>query len=172
MRKFISGFIVGAMITTSFTVFASSYNIVTNPFNVVVNGEDKGQIGYLINDSTYLPLKQTGELLGVNVSFQDNTIYVGEMPGDYNTKTPTTHNGAPAIAYHDCIFINANYIESVYGYAYDRFELGYWYFTNGSDTLKVYKNEEGCDLGYKDDSSDSIWTNHGLTTYINIKYFE
>ncbi len=117
MKKFISGLIVGILITTTFAVFASSYNVVPNPFKVIVDGNDKGQIGYLIDNSTYLPLRQMGEIIGKDVDFQDNTIYVGIIPtADKGEYVETTYNDMKAFEYDEEIYLVAEDALEHYSY--------------------------------------------------------
>lgn len=71
MKKFVTGFIVGAIICSMLGAFAVSY--VANPvnFKVLVNGEEfvSDPPALEVNGRTYLPLRAMGEALGVPVNW-------------------------------------------------------------------------------------------------------
>ena len=72
--SFITGFITSAIIFTSITVFAEDSNIFTAmkaTFSIVVDGEnfESENPVVAINGRTYLPLKETGDVLGVDVKW-------------------------------------------------------------------------------------------------------
>lgn len=68
MKKFISGFLIGILITLSITTFAAvELNVAPNPFDVLIDGKTADIQGYNINGSTYLKLSDFVEAgLGVN----------------------------------------------------------------------------------------------------------
>jgi cellulosome anchoring protein cohesin region len=72
MKKFISGIIVGVLISST-VAFAASY--VANPagFKVLVNGKEftSDPPAMVINDRTYLPLRAIGDALGVPVNWNE-----------------------------------------------------------------------------------------------------
>lgn len=72
MKKFISGIIVGVIISST-VAFAASY--VANPagFKVLVNGKEftSDPPAMVINDRTYLPLRAIGDALGVPVNWNE-----------------------------------------------------------------------------------------------------
>ena len=71
MKRFICGFLIGAMLFGAIGTFAASY--VANPvsFKVLVNGEEftSDPPPVEINGRTYLPLRAIGDALGVPVNW-------------------------------------------------------------------------------------------------------
>lgn len=69
MKKFLSGLIIGAIVSGIIGVFAANYMAETANFKIMVEGEmfetDKPVLA--VDGSTYLPLKAIGEALGVPV---------------------------------------------------------------------------------------------------------
>lgn len=75
MRKFLSGFICGALIFGAVSVFASGIAAVANQFPVTLNGNNVDMEGYNINGSTYFKLRDVADKTGgFNVNFKDGTI--------------------------------------------------------------------------------------------------
>lgn len=74
MKKFISGTLCGAVLTTSIIAFAANYEAITATFPVFVNGvewtTDKPVV--TIDGSTYLPLRAMGNALGVPVNWNED----------------------------------------------------------------------------------------------------
>jgi len=89
MKRFISGFIVGAIALSIIGVFAASY--VANPaeFKVLVNGEEfvSDPPALVVEGRTYLPLRAIGEALGVSVNWNEELrqAEVGEIKDKVNT---------------------------------------------------------------------------------------
>ncbi len=77
MKKFLSGFIISAIIFSCISVFAAEdiANLVVkaNPFPIHVNGVDKPIKAYNINDTTYIATRDMAEATdgAVNVSFEN-----------------------------------------------------------------------------------------------------
>src|SRR5690554_5079604 len=75
MKKFVSGLIVGLLLTT--TVFASSEQIqaVFTDFNFVINGQDvELKTKPIVYDgASYLPVRELAETLGYHVDFRSDT---------------------------------------------------------------------------------------------------
>ena len=73
MKKFIFGFLVGALIFSMVGVFAASY--VANPvgFKVLVNGKEfiSDPPALEVDGRTYLPLRAMGDALGVPVVWNE-----------------------------------------------------------------------------------------------------
>lgn len=73
MKKFICGFLSGALIFGGIGAFAASY--IANPagFKVLVNGKEftSDPPAMVINDRTYLPLRAIGDALGVPVNWNE-----------------------------------------------------------------------------------------------------
>ena len=106
MKKFILGFVLGAMLFSG--VFAVSaaveYRITPNPFKVTVDGVEKTLEAYNINDSTYFKLRDISDALGgmFNVDFKNNTIIIDTKVGDTLAKkkeesSKTTSSATEAI---------------------------------------------------------------------------
>ncbi len=75
-----AGVVTGIIITCSIGVLAAQYTATENKFPVKVNGMETAMEGYNINGSTYFKLRDICDRLGFNVDFQDNTIYIGNIP--------------------------------------------------------------------------------------------
>ncbi|MCU6709222.1 copper amine oxidase N-terminal domain-containing protein [Paenibacillus sp. J5C_2022] len=77
MRKYAVGFIAGALLMTSVTVFAESakeYILTKLKFPVLVNGKEfkNDDLPFMnYNGNTYVPLKITGDLLGAPVKWNE-----------------------------------------------------------------------------------------------------
>ena len=82
MRKFISGLIIGIMLSISAVYAAASYTALEASFPVFVNGirfnSDKPIV--TIGGMTYMPLKAVGDALGVKVAWNidKKCVEVGE----------------------------------------------------------------------------------------------
>lgn len=105
MKKFISGFLAGAIVFGSMGVFAASY--VANPagFKVFVNGKEfkSDPVVLEVNGSTYLPLRAMGEALGVPVKWNAELgqAEVGTTPTEsksYSRTNPAPINEVQTIA--------------------------------------------------------------------------
>jgi hypothetical protein len=132
MKKFICGFLVGAMIFGTIGAFAVSY--VANPvdFKVLVNGEEfvSDPPALEIEGRTYLPLRAIGEALGVPVSWNEelrqaevgNSAPVAEK-NQYSRNNPAplntvqTHTSESAWFEEDNYTMAVRVIESVRGEA-------------------------------------------------------
>lgn len=68
MKKFISGLLIGILITLSITTFAAvELKVIPNPYTVLIDGKAADVQGFNINGSTYLKLTDFVEAgLGVN----------------------------------------------------------------------------------------------------------
>ena len=99
MRKFISGFIAGAIIVGSIGVYAATYVAETATFKVMVNGaEFKSEPAALVVEGkTYLPLRAMGEALGVPVKWNEELrqAEVGATSSQVDTTKYSRSNPAP-----------------------------------------------------------------------------
>lgn len=72
MKKFILGFILGAMIFGFTAIYAEeSLHIFQNPFPIIVNGSKQDIPAYNIDGFTYMKLADIGKILGVKVIFNE-----------------------------------------------------------------------------------------------------
>lgn len=78
MKKFILGFLLGAMLFGSGIAFAEELlKVVPNPFPVLINGTKTVVDGYNINGSTYLKLRDFEKAgLGVEFNSQNSQIEI------------------------------------------------------------------------------------------------
>lgn len=95
MKKFISGLVIGGLITTSVTAFAATAVTMQAVYSVqklVVNGVDtgKGNTAFVSNGTTYVPLRTISDALGNEIAWDSNTktIYI-------NSKNSTNTSGEP-----------------------------------------------------------------------------
>lgn len=95
MKRFISGIIIGAMVTTSVTALAATAKNIQAIYSVkslVVNGVDtgKGNTAFVSGGTTYVPLRTVSDALGHDISWDSNTktIYI-------NTNNSNSTNGDP-----------------------------------------------------------------------------
>lgn len=100
MKKFISGFIVGALIFSMLGVFAA-VSYVANPvdFKVMVNGKEfvSDPPALEVDGRTYLPLRAIGEALNVPVNWNEELrqAEVGNTATTANKNEYSRNNPAP-----------------------------------------------------------------------------
>ncbi len=88
MKKFISGLIVGTIITSIVGVFAVN-SIYENPFPIFVNGEQKQIQGYNVDDYSYFKLRDIADAVGgFTVDFQNNAIQIAKNGYVYENIKP------------------------------------------------------------------------------------
>lgn len=76
MKKFILGFIIGALLFSFAGVFAAvELNVIPNPFPVLIDGVKTEIEGYNINGSTYLKLRDF-EKAGLGIDFVDKQVVI------------------------------------------------------------------------------------------------
>lgn len=75
MKKYLSGLITGIIISLSITVFAAEFNIIPNPYPILIEGTKTHIEAYNIDGSTYLKLKDL-EKTGLSVKFENSTILI------------------------------------------------------------------------------------------------
>ena len=74
MKKFICGFLCGAVLCTVIGAFAVN-SIYENPYKITVNGVEKSIQGYNIDDYSYFKLRDIADAVGgFNVGFDNDTI--------------------------------------------------------------------------------------------------
>lgn len=91
MKKFIAGFLVGALLFSFIGVFA--YNIYENPYKIMVNGVEKQIQGYNVDDYSYFKLRDIADAVGgFDVDFQNDTIQISndnDIVVSFPTKIPS-----------------------------------------------------------------------------------
>ncbi len=101
MKKILAGFIIGVFVTLGVTTFADeirSFVAEKATFEVYVNGQkfDSDKPIVAIEGSTYLPLKATGEALGVDVNWNSDKKRV-EVGSVNDTVTEIKKESTPSI---------------------------------------------------------------------------
>ena len=90
MKKFVSGFISGAILCGA-VAFAASYSAETAPFKILVNGREfiSDPPALVVEGRTYLPLRAMGDALGIPVNWNEELgqVEVGVVPADNNYLT-------------------------------------------------------------------------------------
>ena len=106
MKKFICGFLIGAMLFGTIGAFAVSY--VANPvdFKVLVNGEEfvSDPPALEVEGRTYLPLRAMGEALGVPVTWNEELrqAEVGTAPSDSTVSSTVQTSDKWKMTYLNC----------------------------------------------------------------------
>lgn len=106
MKKFLSGFLVGAVIFSMLGVFAVTY--VANPvdFKVLVNGEEfvSDPPALEVEGRTYLPLRAIGDALGVPVNWNEELrqAEVGEINSTKVTENTIKTNDKWKMTFLNC----------------------------------------------------------------------
>lgn len=88
----IACFISGVVIASTVGALAATYTATENTFPIKVNGQDAQMEGYNIDGSTYFKLRDIGDRMGFDVGFENNTIYVGQVPSEIVTPVDTQQN--------------------------------------------------------------------------------
>lgn len=176
MKKFLIGFISGAVLCGSLAVVAVEYNIYPNPYKVMVDGKETAIEGYNINDKSYFQLRDIGNAVGFQVGFdaENGTVLVSTDPNavmpDTNadpapteptepTNTPNTPAPLPEGADKTEPFINADG-----NYVFPRGATSYYRIPR-QDALKYFienhsYTDNGVPLNYssvEDDGNITLW---------------
>ena len=72
MKKFMLGFLFGALLFASVGVFAAEYVINPNPFPIVIDGVQQQVEAYNINGFTFLKLADVGKVFNKTVKFNES----------------------------------------------------------------------------------------------------
>lgn len=92
MKKFILGFISGAILFGAAGTFAAdvwqSINVLPNTIKVIVDGKEVQADNFLYNDTTYLPIRAVSEALKMNVQYDNVTSTA--IISNADTPAPTT----------------------------------------------------------------------------------
>ena len=97
MKKFVSGILTGAILTSSLA-FAASYVAEDVGFKIFVNGKEfTSAPAVAINGSTYLPLRAVGDVLGIPVNWNSelNQVEVGNSAPVAENNEYSRTNPAP-----------------------------------------------------------------------------
>ncbi len=85
MKKFLTGLLVGGILTTSITAFAATAVNIKAVYSIkklVVDGVDtgKGSSAFVSNGTTYVPLRTVSDALGHKISWDSSTktIYINK----------------------------------------------------------------------------------------------
>lgn len=176
MKKFLIGFISGAVLCGSLAVVAVEYNIYPNPYKVMVDGKETAIEGYNINDKSYFQLRDIGSAVGFQVGFdaENGTVLVSTDPTavmpDANadpapteptepTDTPSISAPLPEGADKTEPFINADG-----NYVFPRGATSYYRIPR-QDVLKYFienhsYTDNGVPLNYssvEDDGNVTLW---------------
>ena len=90
MKKFMSGLLIGCVLATSVTAFAATtvnMQAVYSIKKLVVDGVDtgKGNVAFVSNGTTYVPLRTVSDALGHQISWDSNTKTIYINKGNSNT---------------------------------------------------------------------------------------
>lgn len=120
MKKFISGLLAGAFLTSSIA-FAATYVAEDVSFKIFVNGKEfTSAPAVAINGSTYLPLKAVGEALNIPVNWNSesgqvevgNSAPVAEQ-NQYSRNNPAPINTVQTYSKSDSWYSEYNYSATV-----------------------------------------------------------
>lgn len=93
LQGFITGIILGVVITGSISVFAAFYTAADNPFPITYNGNSVSLEGYNIEGSTYFKLRDIADVVGgFNVGFENNTITLTSHSNHADTANSNNDN--------------------------------------------------------------------------------
>ena len=88
-RKFITGFICGAVAFGTVGVFAGQFIATENTFPIQLNGENISIDGYNIEGNTYFKIRDISDFVGgFDVGFDNNTIKLSTTNDIASTPTP------------------------------------------------------------------------------------
>ena len=92
MKKFLSGLIIGVLITTSLTVYAAvEYSIIANPFPIYVNEKMEDVEALNINGSTWIRLGSIAKVLNASVIFDEVSSQINITTGGNNVSESATN---------------------------------------------------------------------------------
>lgn len=83
MKKFFLGLLIGIMLATASSVYADDIaklvgKTVDNEYPVLLNGVQLGNKAPSIEGTSYAPVREISEKLGLNVEFKDDTVYLSK----------------------------------------------------------------------------------------------
>lgn len=119
MKKFICGFLAGALVFGAVASFAASYVAETAGFKVLVNGKEftSDPPALVVEGRTYLPLRAIGDALGVPVGWNEELAQaeVGTAPlaeTDYSRSNPAPLNTVQTYAFSN-EYLNGDYSAAI-----------------------------------------------------------
>ena len=132
MKKFISGFVLGAFIFTAVGAFAASYVADVAGFKVLVNGKEfvSDPPALVVEGRTYLPLRAMGDALGVPVNWN------AELGQAEVGITPKTDGGAGVI--EDKYYIEVLSARKSKDYSGKDAVIVHYRYTNNSDEAQSF----------------------------------
>lgn len=83
VKGLVIGITIGSLLTGASAMAASSFTMggVPKYFGINVNGENKGSTNaYIINDTTYVPIKNISSALDQSVVLKNETLYFSDQP--------------------------------------------------------------------------------------------
>ena len=176
MKRFITGFVCGALLFGVVGALAVEYNVTPNPFKVMVDGQEVQIEGYNINDRSYFQLRDIGDVIGFSVGFVDGTVMIdssGKPIEETQTQPEQPSNDVATPeeiqAYFDT-FDEATFFPDEFppynktkdGYMYDMYHSHYPTTVGKTfDGLKIHQWKENGDLTVDDSDISNLW----LRTY-------
>lgn len=160
MKKFISGFISGAILFSVAGALAASFTANPNPFPIKLNGNDVTIEGYNIEGSTYFKLRDIADVLGgFEVGFDDGTITLTTPDNKPEqtaepTQAPssTVTEPLPDVPIHTIDGVDYVYKPEIEKMLDDiglnKYEFGVWSFVNTDDYSTILDDIPYYDILY------------------------
>ena len=149
MKRFITGFVCGALLFGVVGALAVEYNVTPNPFKVMVDGQEVQIEGYNINDRSYFQLRDIGDAIGFSVGFVDGTVMIDSSgkPIEETQTQPEQPSNDVATP------------EEIQAY-FDTFDIVNQYFSDGTPYIKT---EDGYMINYENIKGVGFPRNAGFT---------
>lgn len=175
MRKYLIGLVTGVLLTLPIGIFANDIsNIgkkIDSEFTVLLNGEELPVKAIGINGTSYIPLRATGEALGLNVDFVDRTVILESKKEGDNVIEETTFNGLRTVEVDGETYFSArDYADilhetSAINLGVDIEKRIFYYARSSSPTQSEIYHEFSMD-------EPNAYNIHNGETYINIRYYK
>ena len=178
MKRFITGFVCGAVVFGAVGALAVEYNVTPNPFKVLVDGREVQMEGYNINDRSYFQLRDIGKAIGFSVGFVDGAVVldssgkpIEETQGQPEQPSNDVATPEEIQAYFDtfdevAFFADGTpYNKTKDGYIFDRYHSHYPTTVGITfDGLKIHQWKENGDLTVDESDIRKLWTkNHKIS---------
>lgn len=149
MKRFITGFVCGALLFGVVGALAMEYNVTPNPFKVMVDGQEVQIEGYNINDRSYFQLRDIGNAIGFSVGFVDGAVMIDSSgkPIEETQTQPEQPSNDVATS------------EEIQAY-FDTFDIVNQYFSDGTPYIKT---EDGYMINYENIKGVGFPRNAGFT---------